>query len=190
MSCGDGDVNIFGSYKDYMLLVQCKNYSMTKVGASKINAFEGVMSRHGKSKVLGIFVISIQNDYSLYAIDKADSSNHNLLLMNILNMHDNISGYLLKKSDDTTMKEIKEIKEEIKEMKEEIKTRKAMDEEQKRTIENQGVVIRNQDVVIRKIKNNQNRLGDHQIKTVDHHYAFFLVLIFLFIFIIIIILIK
>jgi flagellar motility protein MotE (MotC chaperone) len=190
MSCGDGGVDIFGSYKGYTLLVQCKNYSTAKVGASEIDAFEGVMSRHGKSKVLGIFVTSIQNGYSLNAIDKAESSNHNLLLTNILDMHYDIPGYLLKKSDDTTMKEIKEMKEEIKEMKEEIKARKAMDEEQKRTIENQGVVIRNQGVVIRKIKNNQNILGDHQMKTADHHYAFFLVLIFLFIIIIIIILIK
>ena len=146
MLCGDGDVNIFGSYKGYTLLVQCKNYSTAKVSANKINVFEEVMSRHEKSKVLEIFVISIQNGYSLHAIDKAESSNHNLLLTNILDMHYDIPRYLLKKSDDTTMKEIKEMKEEI-------KARKAMDEEQKRTIENQGVVIRNQDVVIRKIKN-------------------------------------
>ena len=138
MSCRNGDVDIFGSYKDYTLLVQCKNYSMAKVGASEIDAFERVMSRHEKSKLLGIFVISIQNGYSLHIIDKAESSNHNLLLTNILDMHYDIPRYLLKKSDDTMIKEIKEIKEEIKE---EIKARKAMDEEQKRTIENQGILI-------------------------------------------------
>jgi Protein of unknown function (DUF2034) len=180
MSGGDGDVDLFGNYNGYTLLVQCKNYSTAKVDASDIDTFEGVLSRYEKGNALGIFITSIPNDYSLNAIDKADSSNHNLLLTNIIDMRYDIPSYQFKNLDESLMKEMKE---GVKKMREEIKEIKAMFEKQKRTIENQGIVIRN-------IKKSQNRFSDHQIRTADLLNLCFRAIIFLFICSILIILIK
>ncbi|PKY44545.1 hypothetical protein RhiirA4_458887 [Rhizophagus irregularis] len=44
-SCGDNGIDIFGPFKEHTLLVQCKNYTIIKVGINEIQEFEGALIR-------------------------------------------------------------------------------------------------------------------------------------------------
>ena len=45
ISCGDNGIDIFGPYKEHILIVQYKAYTTTNVGKDEIRAFEGALLR-------------------------------------------------------------------------------------------------------------------------------------------------
>ena len=42
---GDNGIDIFGPYKEHILIVQCKAYTTMNIGKDDIRAFEGALSR-------------------------------------------------------------------------------------------------------------------------------------------------
>ncbi|CAG8442097.1 8046_t:CDS:2 [Ambispora leptoticha] len=126
LSGGDGGVDIFGNHDEYLILVQCKNYTTAKVGVGEIDAFEGVMSRYPRNTTIGIFISSAKDGYSRPAIARGELSKYNMLLTNMLDMCQDIPGYLSRKlKDDSVAEKSRKIEEII----------LALDQDQKRKIE-------------------------------------------------------
>jgi len=114
---GDGGIDIFGNYKGYLVLVQCKNYTTASVGVGIIRAFEGVMSKYPKKSTIGILVISAANRYTRPAIRRVKLSNYNILLTSFSTMSSDIPYYLIGKfNDDNIDEKIKELKNSIDEL--------------------------------------------------------------------------
>jgi len=96
------------------MLVQCKNYN-SPISFGDICAFEGVLSRFPNDVTLGVYVTSRKHDYSSFAIDRANSSTHNILLTNIYDLHYHPYNYRLK-NDESELWQIRKDLELIKEM--------------------------------------------------------------------------
>ena len=94
---GDGGVDIIGNYKGHWVLVQCKDYTATKISVDKICAFEGVMSRYMIKNAVGIFVVSAEQGYSRNAIERARQSKYSILLTSFAALQQDISSYLAEK---------------------------------------------------------------------------------------------
>ncbi|CAG8656587.1 1831_t:CDS:2, partial [Racocetra persica] len=93
---GDGGIDIFGNFKRYLILVQCKNYTDAKVSVDNIRKFEGVISRY-PNRTIGIYITFDTDRYSRNATIRAEISKFNILLTNVSSMKPDIINYVFKK---------------------------------------------------------------------------------------------
>ena len=94
-SIGDGGMDLTGSYKKRQLVVQCKNYSAS-IGLHNIYVFEGVLSRYAKETTFGVFVVSKKNGYTKDAIERAKTSQFEILLTNSDDLITDINKFTFK----------------------------------------------------------------------------------------------
>ncbi|CAG8535829.1 45561_t:CDS:2 [Gigaspora margarita] len=157
------EIDIFENFEGYLILIQCKNYTDTKISIDEIRAFEGMMSRYPKNTTIGIYVTFVTDGYSRLAIKRAESSKLNLLLTNVSNMHQDILNYMSKKLGKDSEEENYIIEEIIFKAEEEVH---AMNEDHKRRIANLekkvDIIIENQKKIARKIEINQSRIMGNQ----------------------------
>ncbi|CAG8794366.1 36832_t:CDS:1, partial [Racocetra persica] len=96
-SDGDGGIDIFGNFEGYLILVQCKNYTDAKVSVDDIRKSEEVISRYPNRTTIGIYVTFNTDRYSRNAINRAETSEFNILLTNVSSMKLDIINYVIKK---------------------------------------------------------------------------------------------
>ncbi|CAG8803085.1 10140_t:CDS:1, partial [Dentiscutata erythropus] len=93
----DGGIDIFGNFKGYLILVQCKNYSDAKVSVDDIRKFEGVMSRYPNHTTIEIYITFDTDGYSRNTTIRAETSKFNILLTNVSSMKPDIINYVFEK---------------------------------------------------------------------------------------------
>ncbi|CAG8843612.1 25229_t:CDS:1, partial [Racocetra persica] len=94
-------IDIFGNFKGYLILVQCKNYTDAKVSVDDIRKFEGVISRYPNHTTIGIYIIFDTDGYNRNATIRAETSKFNILLTNISSMKPDIINYVFEKLNNT-----------------------------------------------------------------------------------------
>ncbi|CAG8719822.1 17170_t:CDS:1, partial [Cetraspora pellucida] len=88
-------IDIFGNFEGYLILVQYKNYTDVKVSVDDIKKFKEVMLRYPNHTTIEIFVIFNTNRYSRNAINRAETSELNILLTNVSSIKLDIINYVI-----------------------------------------------------------------------------------------------
>jgi len=90
---GDSSVDLFGNYKGFLILAQCKN-RRRRTGPNILRKLEGVLSRYPSDTTIGILVINSKSNFTSETVKRARTSAYNIILTDSSNLYSDLDQFV------------------------------------------------------------------------------------------------